>query len=284
MSSIAVRQVVAPSDVERNRMVEIMTLALANDSSILCLTGGSKEGERVLLSQWVDAALELGEVWVAEIDQRIEGVALWIKPGKDYTVSYQDRYLRAFPPDTQEWTVQHFRPKYEQLYKQSYPLRELTRLHAWHLKQIAVNPRLQRRGIGRALIAAVRDRAPDVPSAGASQGFAYRGVKNFVGRRGGFPLWAMLREPRKILMPPTLTGTTHVEGFSSQGFLRQKQANFKVQRFNRDLLILTQVVMRHIDSAPTSPPMTTVTGMRMMRYHALYSPQRLRIEEREVQT
>lgn len=73
-----------------------LTLSPA-DSSILCLTGGSKEGERVLLSQWVDAALELGEVWVAEIDQRIEGVALWIKPGKDYTVRSVFNFASLFP-------------------------------------------------------------------------------------------------------------------------------------------------------------------------------------------
>lgn len=50
------------------------------------MTGGYKEGERALYQQWLDVALDMGEVWVAEIDRRIEGVALWVRPGKDYTV------------------------------------------------------------------------------------------------------------------------------------------------------------------------------------------------------
>ena len=50
------------------------------------MTGGYKEGERAFFHQWLDVALDLGEVWVAEVDKRIEGVALWVKPGKDYTL------------------------------------------------------------------------------------------------------------------------------------------------------------------------------------------------------
>jgi len=120
--------------------------------------------------------------------------------------------MRHLGDDMKEWMTHHFTPKYNELYQSSYPNGQQARVEAWHLLLIGVRPAYQRRGLGRALVSVLREMADrqsqcittDVQTHSAvyffnSQGFKYAGVKNFMGKQVGFPLWNMLRLPSQAV-------------------------------------------------------------------------------------
>lgn len=49
-----------------------------------CLTGGSIHLERLIYSSTIRASVSRGALYVAIIDERIQGVALWIGPESDW--------------------------------------------------------------------------------------------------------------------------------------------------------------------------------------------------------
>ncbi|KAI0059923.1 hypothetical protein BV25DRAFT_1839939 [Artomyces pyxidatus] len=210
----AVRHLPAPTDEERSRILQILEAAFAGadtppDQAVLCMTGGSKSAEHAMFRFAIEAALRDGELWVAGLDRNsIDGVALWISPGNDWSIGSEDAYKRMLPEDMKEWFTMHFKPKYDELYASTYPQYGggALRVRAWHLKVIAVHPSCQRRKLGTALVRAVLDKPDragkpmtcDVQTSASVQflqplGFVYTGVRNFMGRRTGFPLWSLRR-------------------------------------------------------------------------------------------
>ncbi|KAI0049539.1 acyl-CoA N-acyltransferase [Auriscalpium vulgare] len=213
-SNIAVRLLTAPSDDDRARILDILEAAFHADNLILCLTGASRTAERFLYQRIIDVCLRDGEVWVAGFGGRIDAVALWIRPGRDYLIGADDEYRRTLPDEMQDWYLQHMRPKYQELYAATYAKGSQTRVQAWHLKLMAVHPQRQRQRLGKSLMSTLLDKADrssltlttDVQTSSAlhffqALGFKYTGVKNFISRRAGFPLWSMLRQPSSSSTP-----------------------------------------------------------------------------------
>jgi len=210
MSSPAptVRRLTAPSEQEKTRVIELLETALINDNAILCLTGASKTNERALYEICMNASLQNGEIWVAGFDDQIHAVSLWIRPGVDFHIGLSDDYFRRAGDDVKQWVTHHFTPKYNELYQSFYSNGKQARVEAWHLILIGVQPSFQRRGLGKRLVSVLRETADaqsqcitvDVQTSVAihffnSLGFKYTGVKNFMSRQAGFPLWNMLRFP-----------------------------------------------------------------------------------------
>ncbi|KAI0298328.1 hypothetical protein B0F90DRAFT_1938175 [Multifurca ochricompacta] len=202
------RRLTSPNTQERTRVVEILETALLDDKAILCLTGASKTSERELYKICLNICLRDGEVWVAGFNDQINAVTFWIRPGADFHIGLSDDYIRDLPDDMKEWMAHHFVPKYNELYKGSYPTGQQVRVQAWHILLIGVQPTFQRRGLGKRLLDVLREKADsksqcitaDVQTSFAvhffnNSGFAYTGVKNFISRQAGFPLWSMLRLP-----------------------------------------------------------------------------------------
>jgi len=157
--TITVRQLSAPTDTEKLHVIEVLQAAFANDKALQCLTAESKLAEKAAYRMFLEAALKDGEVWVAGFDNRIDGAALWFRPGKDYTIASQQEYQGLFSEDMREWIFHHFLPKYQELYSTAYPTGGIIRMQAWHLKMIGVLPQQHRRGLGRALVRAVQEKA-----------------------------------------------------------------------------------------------------------------------------
>lgn len=209
-SAIFTRQLTAPTDAEKTRILEILTSALGHDICLRCVTGESDSVMQSLFRMSLEGSLRDGEVWVAGFDNHIEAAALWTEPGKDAIISMHENYQALLPDEMKDWLKFHLIPKYKELYNTAFSAGESTRTQAWHLNLVAVDPQHYRRGLGRALVCTVRDKADrnhqtmtaDVPTLHSvyffqSLGFKYKGVKNFVSRRSGFPLWCMIREPAR---------------------------------------------------------------------------------------
>ncbi|KAI0293025.1 hypothetical protein B0F90DRAFT_1644075, partial [Multifurca ochricompacta] len=147
-----------------------------------------------------------GEVWVAGFNDQINAVTFWIRPGADFHIGLSDDYIRDLPDDMKEWMAHHFVPKYNELYK-ARTAGQQVRVQAWHILLIGVQPTFQRRGLGKRLLDVLREKVSFGMTASSQRtgcfqvhffnnsGFAYTGVKNFISRQAGFPLWSMLRLP-----------------------------------------------------------------------------------------
>ncbi|THH14434.1 hypothetical protein EW146_g5895 [Bondarzewia mesenterica] len=146
-------------DTERARILEVFKIALGHDNCIACIVNGSQQTLHTFFDMGLDASLKDGEVWVAGYDNRIDAVALWIKPGTDHVVALQEKYQALFVGEMKEWLTSHFALKYQELYTTAYPTGVQRRIQAWHLNYIAVDPQYYRRGLGKALVCAVRDKA-----------------------------------------------------------------------------------------------------------------------------
>ncbi|ETW77415.1 hypothetical protein HETIRDRAFT_118433 [Heterobasidion irregulare TC 32-1] len=154
-----------------------------------------------LFRMFLEGSLRDGEVWVAGFDNRIEAAALWTEPGKDAIISMHENYQALLSDEMKDWLKFHLIPKYKELYNTSFSAGESTRMQAWHLNLVAVDPQHYRRGLGRALpciyshypVQADRNHqtmTADVPTLHSvyffqSLGFKYKGVKNFIRHMTG---------------------------------------------------------------------------------------------------
>ncbi|KAI0772933.1 acyl-CoA N-acyltransferase [Trametes elegans] len=201
--------VCAAPEEEVEGAVQIFVDAFREDMGMAAFSGGSARVQRDIFRRTLHACLARGEVYLALADGAPRGVAAALAPGADWAFYEQEDFMRELSAYLEEWYSYHYVPTYEELYRNAFVAGPRARRDAWNLKYLAVAPALQRRGLGRALVAAVCKQADagaknitaDVKSPHLVQwfrksGFAHRAVKNFAAKdSAGFPLWCMVREP-----------------------------------------------------------------------------------------
>ncbi|KAH8115881.1 hypothetical protein DFH11DRAFT_1725446 [Phellopilus nigrolimitatus] len=179
------------------------------------MTGGRTGLEPALFRSHLNLCLTQGEVYVDGHGGGINGVLCAFGPGQDSVDSPLslfgpcNDYVSQLTPEMQQWWSSHLRPKFFELTHAALGSHE-ARKAAWHIALIAVSPERQNRGIGRRLLNAVLQKA-DTGNARACLevnndilvrvfsefGFRVKATKNFSSYQGGFPLFCMLREPRR---------------------------------------------------------------------------------------
>ncbi|KAJ7238569.1 hypothetical protein B0H12DRAFT_1237821 [Mycena haematopus] len=113
---------------------------------------------RLLNKSMVVAGLLGGEVYVAETTdtRKIVGCAVWFGPGRAlYDTPEQRQYalqplMASFDKELQDWWLNTFIPKYDSFVTSA--LGEGTKLAAWHLQTLGVDPAYHRRGVGKLLV------------------------------------------------------------------------------------------------------------------------------------
>jgi GNAT superfamily N-acetyltransferase len=149
-------------------------------------------------------AMAAGEVWVAVVDGRARGVAAWLSPGSYPRSPRRDlrlavRSLRAFMP-----------PSLRAVRYGISLVLAIERVHPrtrhWYLGLLAVDPLLQGRGLGSALLEPVLTRADDEGNVAYLETQKPENVTWYA--RSGFavseelrigpcpPVWGLLREPK----------------------------------------------------------------------------------------
>ncbi|KAI0672242.1 hypothetical protein C8Q78DRAFT_736338 [Trametes maxima] len=233
MASVSVRRLAADAPEEEiDAAVEILLDAFRDDIGMDSFSGGSPRLQRDILRRTIRGCLAHGEVYLGLVDGTPRGVATVVKPGQDWAFYDRDNFTQDLSAYLDQWYNFHYIPTYEELYRAAFPGAPNMRRNAWNVKFLAVDPNHQRKGVGRALLAAVckqvRPPAPpvvvvcrllrrvafgqadagnqhvtaDVKSPSLVQwftksGFAHRAVKNFTSKdSAGFPLWCMAREPQ----------------------------------------------------------------------------------------
>ncbi|KAI0311104.1 hypothetical protein OF83DRAFT_787834 [Amylostereum chailletii] len=185
-STVNTRLLNTLSSSERVQVFQILLDAFEHSAIVQPFTGQNCTPSDIL-SRYIDAALQKGELWVTGFGNDIQGVAIWFGPGQDYGFIPQDWFDGLVSDDTKDWLVHHGRPLYEELYKSSYP----TGTSLIQTKMLKGNGAY----------------TTDVSTSSAvlffeKLGFLYKGVKNFVSSSSsGFPLWCMYRGPSLVSKP-----------------------------------------------------------------------------------
>ncbi|KAJ3502302.1 hypothetical protein NMY22_g18629 [Coprinellus aureogranulatus] len=116
--------------------------------------------------------------------------------------------MGRFKPELQQWWATEFLPGYEKL--TAYHLGEGTKLKAWHLQTLATAPKYQKKGVGRALVEIIKQKAQeegkvicletDTPvnvEIYKKLGFApQKEPLTIKGLTGSFQMWSLLIEPK----------------------------------------------------------------------------------------
>jgi len=217
--SIIVRKLTHPTPEQVDLIVDLCRSAYDGDMYMMAVTASRPATEVAFYRAQLNSTLAGGEVFVAIVDDELCGVIMVFPPGQDFLAegsqqtAYMDKYVAQLPSEMQQWWIYHLRPKYAELLRSS-SLRPSIRKDAWYIRNIAVHPSYQKRGVGKKLLmdCVIRraDRDQDEGQCGVCTvdvqtdklvrlfqkfGFRVRGTKNFSSYQGGFPLFCMLREP-----------------------------------------------------------------------------------------
>ncbi|TFK35079.1 hypothetical protein BDQ12DRAFT_737807 [Crucibulum laeve] len=214
MYEYTVRKLGTMSDDQLKQIEVALEKAFAEDQYTAVVTSRDREFYGTFFGSIIIAGLLGGEVYVAEdVDKTIVGVAAWYGPGRALydSLDQQEKSLsilmQRFSHELSQWWVTDFLPKYNEFTAKA--LGEGQKLASWHLQALGVDPKFQRKGIARALVNIMKEKAAkeETPlcvecsvdiNVGIYErlGFEVKGQTTLVGipGTGEFPLWIMWQD------------------------------------------------------------------------------------------
>ncbi|KAI0028698.1 hypothetical protein K488DRAFT_89494 [Vararia minispora EC-137] len=166
MAEIKVRKLVNPTEEELDKCAECLAAAFANDAFTNAVIGGDKALILPFERATVACNALAGEIWVASCgDEQYASVATWFAPGRDLMDSPDqgeagfNALFGQFRPELATWWMEYFLPKYNTDLVAA--LGDGGKLGAWHLQLLGTRPTLQRKGLARAVLAPIMQRAKE---------------------------------------------------------------------------------------------------------------------------
>ncbi|KAF8176598.1 hypothetical protein K438DRAFT_1727125 [Mycena galopus ATCC 62051] len=155
---------------EMDAVEDMLTRAFTGDLFTAVVTGHHVEDTdisrtRSLNRSMVVAGLLGGEVYVAEtVDTgKIVGCAVWFGPGRGLYDSPDQRqhslepFMASLDEELRAWWATTFLPKYDTFVTSA--LGEGTKLAAWHLQTLGVDPAYHRQGVAKLLVNIIVEKA-----------------------------------------------------------------------------------------------------------------------------
>ncbi|KAJ6508440.1 hypothetical protein C8R45DRAFT_967433 [Mycena sanguinolenta] len=148
---------------EMDAVLDVLTRAFTGDLFTAVVTGHTVEDpdtshNRQLNRSMVVAGLLGGEVYVAETSDtsKIVGCAIWFGPGRALYDTPEQRqhalepFMASLDKELRDWWLAILLPKYDSFVTSV--LGEGTKLAAWHLQTLGVDPAYHRQGVGKLLV------------------------------------------------------------------------------------------------------------------------------------
>ncbi|KAJ6454415.1 hypothetical protein C8R45DRAFT_915340 [Mycena sanguinolenta] len=148
---------------EMDAMLDVLTRAFTGDLFTAVITGHAVEDPetshiRELNRSTMIAGLLGGDVYVAETSDpsKIVGCAVWFGPGRALYDTPEQRqhalepFMASLNKELRDWWLTVLLPKYDSFVTSV--LGEGTKLAAWHLQALAVDPAYHRKGVGKLLV------------------------------------------------------------------------------------------------------------------------------------
>jgi len=214
--SFTVRQVITPTETDIENATNVLTAAFEKDDCTAIFIGRDPEMAAPFHRMKLTAGFIAGEVYFAEdAENNVIGVAVWFGPGREMFDS-EDQFQEALQPFTdrfnaeaREWWTQwwdDFSPEYNEFIALSLGNGALRSF--WTLQVLGIVPEHHHKGVAKALIGTVREKAdagglgmcleaeqPHNVSIYERLGFKVKGNKDFSNKYGSFSVWAMFCSP-----------------------------------------------------------------------------------------
>jgi len=165
--AIPIRHLADPTLEQTEEAIHVMMLAFTGDPFMVTTLGGKDTDPDIYYRfnrAHVVATLVQGELWVAEDEGKIVGVALWFPPGPNFLeteeqrkVAGMDGVIASLSESMQHWWADYMIPRGGELSTAAFGPEG--KVDAYYLLTLAVLPTYHNRGIGRSLMYANAQRA-----------------------------------------------------------------------------------------------------------------------------
>ncbi|EIN06814.1 acyl-CoA N-acyltransferase [Punctularia strigosozonata HHB-11173 SS5] len=209
MTAISVRQLIAPTTEEVDRVSAVFAKAFWNDPFLVAAANGDPSVYHAFMKAHVAAAAIAGEVWIASRgDTEIAGAATWFQPGRIFLDSEEqhkagyDGLEHIFGPEKWNWFSEYLAPRYNKMCADA--LGPETRTQERFLHIFGVHPDHQGQGVGSSLIKAGETKASAegsdvVLETGTPQnlamyqrwGYVVKGQQHFESPHGEWDMWVL---------------------------------------------------------------------------------------------
>ncbi|GMK59152.1 hypothetical protein CspeluHIS016_0701670 [Cutaneotrichosporon spelunceum] len=145
----------------RTELVQVMTASFLTYKPWTGMWGDDRAFTESLFATIVATAFEKWDVWVAEEDDRVLGVALWCPPGVSFDTAFLRASVGSLPPGLKEHFVSIISPQFRTL-DGTLPGHDT---EWWYLAFLATLPDAKGKGVGSALLNAGAELAGSTPLA-----------------------------------------------------------------------------------------------------------------------
>jgi len=214
--AFTIRRITSPSETDIENATNVLATAFEKDECAAIFTTRDPKMAVPFHRMKVTAGFLAGEVHVAEdADDNVIGVAIWFPPGREMLDS-EDQLQQALEPFTSRFSIEvrewwdemfdEFSPEYNDFMAASLGAGAVRK--SWTLQVIAVVPEHHHKGVAKALVGTVREKANNDGFAitlEAEQphnvhiyerlGFQAMGNQEFSNKYGSFTVWAMIHNP-----------------------------------------------------------------------------------------